>query len=316
MGWGLPIFMGMSWHLLYSGAIPHHPSSSNRALFLTCLLAWGDPKRFCSHVAFLLILPKEGIAGERVYGLAMVWFHPYQSRVSTTDDAARKLTFLASARPNWPYTFVWFNGDAHHMPLLKEDHLDAMVEGMPSNIPCGRISQLEVHQPLHLEAWVVYPKGLNGCLVLVIITLPESLPHSVTMLNDEPTFLQVDILQFTMDGHESKTPFLGGGSASTSPTCPAMAPPTRQRVKWAWPWRSVNSYHGQLWIPLVKHWGVPPLKASVPGLRSITPSHARPLRCPHRQAFQMMLNQMIWPLKRFPYQSKLWDWVPVSSLEM
>ena len=40
---------------------------------LTCLLAWDDPKRFHSDVAFLLIFPKEGIAKERVYGLAMVW---------------------------------------------------------------------------------------------------------------------------------------------------------------------------------------------------------------------------------------------------
>ena len=39
---------------------------------LTHLLVWGDPKRFCSDMAFLLILPEEGIAGERVYGLAMV----------------------------------------------------------------------------------------------------------------------------------------------------------------------------------------------------------------------------------------------------
>ena len=39
-----------------------------------------------------------------------------------------------------------------------------------------------------------------------------------------PTFLQVDILQSTMDGHESKTPFLRGGSTSTSHIYPAMAP--------------------------------------------------------------------------------------------
>ena len=77
----------------------------------------------------------------------------------------------------------------------------------------------------------MYPKGLNGCLVLVITTVPESLSHCVTMLNDKPTFLQVDILQFTVDGPESKTPFLGGGSTSTSPTHPAMAPPSRQGVK-------------------------------------------------------------------------------------
>ena len=95
---------------------------------LTHLLAWGGPKRFHSDVAFLLILPKECIGKERVYGLAMVWVHPYQARVSTIDDVARKLILLASPRPNWPYTFIWFNGDAHHMPLPKEDHFSAMTE--------------------------------------------------------------------------------------------------------------------------------------------------------------------------------------------
>ena len=64
---------------------------------LTCLLEWSDPKRFCSNMAFLLIMPKEGITGERVYGLAMVWVHPYQARVSTIDDMAKKLILLASA---------------------------------------------------------------------------------------------------------------------------------------------------------------------------------------------------------------------------
>ena len=43
---------------------------------LTSLKAWGDDERFCSDVAFLLVLPREGIAGERVYGLVMVWVHP------------------------------------------------------------------------------------------------------------------------------------------------------------------------------------------------------------------------------------------------
>ena len=61
---------------------------------LTHLLAWGDSKRFGSDVAFLLILPKEGIAGERVYGFAMVWVHPYQARVSTIDNMARNLACL------------------------------------------------------------------------------------------------------------------------------------------------------------------------------------------------------------------------------
>ena len=87
-----------------------------------------------------------------MYGLAMVWVHPYQARVSTIDGAVRKLTLFASTMPNWLYAFVWPNGDAHHVPLPKEGHLGAMAEGMTRNIPCGRICQLEVHQLLHSEA--------------------------------------------------------------------------------------------------------------------------------------------------------------------
>ena len=50
---------------------------------LTHLKAWGDNERFHSDVAFLLVLPEEGVAEERVYGLTMVWVHPYQARLST-----------------------------------------------------------------------------------------------------------------------------------------------------------------------------------------------------------------------------------------
>ena len=119
---------------------------------ITHLMAWGHPEKFCSDVAFLLILPKEGIAGERVYGLAMVLVHPYQARVSTIDDTVRKLVLLASSGLDWAYAFMQFNRDARHMPLPKEGHLSTMMEGMPNNIPCRRICQLEVHQLLHSEA--------------------------------------------------------------------------------------------------------------------------------------------------------------------
>ena len=135
----------------------------------------------------------------------MVWVQPYQARVSTIEDAAEKLILLTSAGPNWPYAFVWFNRDACHMPLPKVGHLSDTMEGTPSSILCRRIHQLEVHQLLNSEAQVVYPKGLNGCLVLVTTTLPKSLSHGMTMLDDEPTHLQVNISQFTMEMHESKT---------------------------------------------------------------------------------------------------------------
>ena len=85
------------------------------------LLAWRHgvtPEKFCSDVAFLLVLPEEGAVGERMDGLAMVWVHPYQARVSTIDDVAKQLSQLASTGPNWPYT-LWLNGDATTCPSLQ-----------------------------------------------------------------------------------------------------------------------------------------------------------------------------------------------------
>ena len=74
---------------------------------------------------------------------------------------------------------------------------------------------------------MVYPEGLNRCSAPVITSLPKSLSHSVTVLDNEPTFLQVDLSQFMMEEHESKVPFPGSDSNSTSPTCPAMVSPPK-----------------------------------------------------------------------------------------
>ena len=156
--------------------------------FLTCLKAWGDTRKFCSDVAFLLVLPEEGAVGERVYGLAMVWVHPYQARDSTIDNVAKQLAQLASTVPNWPYALVWLNRDACHMPLPTEGHLSVMTEGNTSNVPCKKIHQLEVHQLLSSGSWVVYPEGLNGCQVPVVTSLLELLSNGVTMFEGETNF--------------------------------------------------------------------------------------------------------------------------------
>ena len=104
---------------------------------ITHLQVWSDIERFHSDVAFLLILPKVGVAGERVYGLAVVWVHSCQARVPTRDDVVRKLTLLHLFQCQIGNTFVHFNGDTHHIPLPREGHLSAMTDGMPSTILCG-----------------------------------------------------------------------------------------------------------------------------------------------------------------------------------
>ena len=136
----------------------------------------------------------------------MVWIHPYQARVSTLDSAAEQLTQLAYTWPNWPYSLVQLNGDAHHVPYPKKGHLSVLAEEHTSHVPYRRIQQLEVCQLLTSGSQVVYPEGLNGCQVPVIMTLAESLSQGVTMLKDESTFLQVDLSQSTTKVQEPKAP--------------------------------------------------------------------------------------------------------------
>ena len=47
---------------------------------LTHLKVWSNADKFHSDIAFLLVLPKEGMAEERTYGLTMMWVHPYHFR--------------------------------------------------------------------------------------------------------------------------------------------------------------------------------------------------------------------------------------------
>ena len=93
-----------------------------------------------------------------------------------------QLTQLVSTGPNWPYALVWLNGDAHHVPLPKEGYLSILAKEHTIHVPYGRIQQLEVCQLLSSGSQVVYPEGLSGCQVPVIMTLPQSLSQDVTML--------------------------------------------------------------------------------------------------------------------------------------
>ena len=212
-------------------SVPHHPHDPVRASFPYSPEGMGRPQKFCSKITFLLVLPKEGVVGERAYGLTMVWVHPYQARFSTIDGAAKQLTQLASTAPNWSYALVQLNGDACHMPLPTEGHLSAMMEENTSSVPYRKICQLEVCQLLGSGSWVVYPKGLNGCQVPVIMTLPELLSNDMTMLKGESTFLLVDLSQSATKEQESKALSLGGGLSPTVAASPTRAFPPKQKAK-------------------------------------------------------------------------------------
>ena len=103
---------------------------------LTSLKAWGNPEKFQSDIAFLLVLTKEGAVGDRVYGLSTMWVNPYLDRVSTVEDTVKQLTALISTGPDWSHVLVWLNADVCHASLSKEGHLRILVEGSTSSATC------------------------------------------------------------------------------------------------------------------------------------------------------------------------------------
>ena len=98
----------------------------------------------------------------------MVWVHPYQTRISTMDGTVKQLAQLASLGPTGPMPWCAQQGRLPCAPFLKwvpECHVrgeyqqcslqnDLAIRGLPN---------------LDLSSWVVYPEGLNGCQVLVIM---------------------------------------------------------------------------------------------------------------------------------------------------
>ena len=111
---------------------------------LSHLGAWGDSKKFQGDLAFLLIVSEKTIQGEVAFGLTVVWADLYQTHLSLVDEVTKKLTLLVNCGHTWAYAFVWLNKDAQHMPLPKEGHLSAMIDGTPSRNACGHLHQLEV----------------------------------------------------------------------------------------------------------------------------------------------------------------------------
>ena len=111
----------------------------------------------------------------------------------TMEEVVKQLTALVSMRPDWPYALVQLNGDTCHVPLPREGHLSALVEGDTSSATCRRGCQLEVCQLLHLSSQTTYLVGLNGCEVPEIACLPESLAKGTNLLGGDPIYLKVDI---------------------------------------------------------------------------------------------------------------------------
>ena len=166
-----------------------------------------------------------------MFGLSTMWIHPYQARVPTMEEVVKQLTPLPYIGPDCPYALVLLNGDTCHAPLPKERHLSIQVMGGTINTACRRISQLQVHQLLSLGLQLVFPVGLNGCEVPVIASPPEPMAKGVNLLNSEPIYLKVDILQPTMEGPELKALPLGSCSPSILIASPVRPPPQRGKER-------------------------------------------------------------------------------------
>ena len=92
---------------------------------------------------------------------------------------------------------------------------------MSSNMPIGGLPTFGLRLPSG------YLEGHNGCQIPVIMSLPELLSNGMTMLEGEPTFLQVDLSQFATKGQESKALPLGSGLSPTLVTHPTRALPPK-----------------------------------------------------------------------------------------
>ena len=46
-------------------------------------------------------ITQKAIMGEMVFGLAVVWVHPYPACISTLDEVAEKLNLLTTSGKNW-----------------------------------------------------------------------------------------------------------------------------------------------------------------------------------------------------------------------
>ena len=155
------------------------------------------------------------------FSITMLWTHPYQACLSSMDEVAKKLTLLVNSSDNWAYTFVWFNKDAQHVLLPKEDHFSDTVNGLPSRNVCGPLCQLEVPQLLQCRDHVVYLEGWNGGLEPVLTSLSGALVQGGNMLGEpacEPSFISVDLSWFTL-GDDS--PEVSAHCTTSTPTPPS-----------------------------------------------------------------------------------------------
>ena len=91
-------------------------------------------------------------------------------------------------------------------------------------VPCGWISQLEVHQLLAAGPQLIYPVGLNRHNKPIITSLPEPLASSMSLTASKPIYLGIDIPSPPVEESNHKIPPFGKISIIVV-TSPHKSPP-------------------------------------------------------------------------------------------
>ena len=118
------------------------------------------------------------------------------------EEAVEKLTACT-------YTQVQLYKGTCHAPLPKEGHLGILPQRGVEVVPCGQISQLEVHQLLATGPQVVYPVSLNGQDEPIITSLPEPLAGSINLTTGKFMYFGIDIPSPPMEELDQKILPLG-----------------------------------------------------------------------------------------------------------
>ena len=153
---------------------------------------WGNIQSPHCDMAYLLVC-LGNTTEERQYGVSLVWVNPHQTRTSTMEEAVEKLATCPSSGADWPYVLAQLYEGSGHVPLPKDKHLGILPQGEAERTSCGWISQLDVCQLLSAGPQVVYPTGLNRHREPIIITLPEPLSSSMSVIASEHPYLEIDI---------------------------------------------------------------------------------------------------------------------------
>ena len=182
------------------------------------LKVWGNAQMPHPNRAYLLVQVNDN-PNAKIYGLALVWLNPLQTRAVAMADALDTLATFACKGPDWPYILIQLYEGANHMPLLVNKHLGVLAQEKTEG-PSGQISQLKIHQLLSTRSLVVVPVEINGGEQAVTVDLPEPLCTGSSVTSDDHSFIEVNIPSPTMEDQGCMTPTQGGQQDTLPTTIP------------------------------------------------------------------------------------------------